>query len=257
MAQVLFADKIGTLSHSAGTITLTTSRLTIGGQQYVNSSALSRLITTDVTLVANNLYMIYAVRNAGNTELRISSNVNSVGPAGFLSWKLVGAFYATAATIPVWGSFVNIDGPPETQSEIIEDGAASLVAFVGGFASFTLTSYRWARSGKNLFVIWRLDSCVGNGVGARIPLPRGSLTSNDGGSLAVGLYSGQNGSNNAFGGTMVGLNSSDVGFSGNNLGGQSVGTRTGNEIVGTAPTTFGGNFRVFINQWSATPLKDL
>ncbi len=113
MAQVLKADKIGTLSHSSGTISLASSTLTIGGQQYTNSTSLNRLITSDVTMTANTLYMIYAVRNSGNTELRISTNFNSVGPTGFLSWKLVGAFYSNGVTGSIaFGSFITIDGTP-------------------------------------------------------------------------------------------------------------------------------------------------
>ncbi len=115
MGQKLRDDKIGLLSHSSGTITVAASTsvptyLTIGGQQYKVTTNLSRTIATDLAMVANNLYMVYAVRNSGNTELRISTNVNSVGPAGFSSWKLVGAFYANKT--PAWGTFVTIEGVP-------------------------------------------------------------------------------------------------------------------------------------------------
>ncbi len=117
MGQKLRDDKIGALSHGSGIITMSASSsipvyLTIGGQQFKLTSSIARTISTDVTLVAHNLYMIYAVRNSGNTELRISSNVNSVGPSGFASWKLVGAFYANST--PAFGVFVNITGVPET-----------------------------------------------------------------------------------------------------------------------------------------------
>jgi hypothetical protein len=108
MAQVLFQDKIGTLSHSVGILSLTGSRLTIGGQQYITTTALSRTITTDVTLTLQNLYYIYAIRNAGNTELRVSINPNSIGPSGFTSWKLVGAFYTD--TTAAFSTFVNKTG---------------------------------------------------------------------------------------------------------------------------------------------------
>lgn len=120
MAQRLVADKINTLTHSAGSITLNASAsnnawLTIGGQQYRLTSSISRAISADVTMTAAALYMIYVVRNAGVTELRISSNFNSIGPAGFLSWKLVGAFYSNGVSPTVaFGSFVNIEGVPES-----------------------------------------------------------------------------------------------------------------------------------------------
>lgn len=113
MGQRLKEDKIGTLSHSSGTISVAASILTIGGQQYV-TSALSRLISTDVTLIAATRYMVYAVISGGNPALRISTNVNSVGPAGFASWKLVGAFYSDGMSPVAFGSFVNIEGVPST-----------------------------------------------------------------------------------------------------------------------------------------------
>jgi hypothetical protein len=96
------ADKIGTMSQSAGVITMAASIgvpaiLTIGGTQYTVTSNLTRTIATDVTLTLQNLYMVYAVVSAGVATLRVSTNLNSVGPAGFTSWKLVGAFYTDAS----------------------------------------------------------------------------------------------------------------------------------------------------------------
>jgi len=113
MGQRIKEDKFGTISHSSGTISLAASILTIGGQQYV-TSALSRLISTDVTLVALTRYMVYAVISGGSPALRISTNVNSVGPAGFTGWKLVGAFYSDGMSPVAFGSFVNLEGKPGT-----------------------------------------------------------------------------------------------------------------------------------------------
>jgi hypothetical protein len=102
MGQILQADKIGTMSQSAGIVTMAASSsvpsyLTIGGQQYQITASLTRTITSDVTLTLQNLYHVYAVVSAGVVVLRISTNLNSVGPAGFTSWKLVGAFYTDTA----------------------------------------------------------------------------------------------------------------------------------------------------------------
>lgn len=113
MGQVLQSDLIGSLSHNSGIITLAASRLTIGGQQYIASS-ISRTISTDVTMVADTLYMIFAIVVSGVVQLRISANFNSTGPAGFTSWKLVGAFYADGMGSPAFGSFVNIEGVPQS-----------------------------------------------------------------------------------------------------------------------------------------------
>lgn len=122
MGQKFRDDKIGTLSHSGGNIIMSASTsnpayITIGGQQWKVTSSLSRTIATDVTMTANSLYMVYAVRNGGNIELRISSNVNSAGPSGFTSWKLIGAFYANGLVSVAFGAFIkDINSAPESES---------------------------------------------------------------------------------------------------------------------------------------------
>lgn len=118
MGAVLGLDKIGTLGHSSGIVTLNAPTgqlfnvITIGGQQY-RVGSLSRTISSDVTLSANLLYMVFAVVSGGVVLLRISSNFNSVGPVGFTAWKLVGAFYANGITGNIaFGSFITIEGVP-------------------------------------------------------------------------------------------------------------------------------------------------
>ena len=107
MGQILQKDKIGAISEAAGDITLQASVLTIGGQQYT-TGILSRTIATDVTLVANTRYQIYAVISAGVVVLRVSINENSVGPAGFNGWGLVGSFYSNGSS--AFGTFKAIKG---------------------------------------------------------------------------------------------------------------------------------------------------
>lgn len=148
MGQILLEDKIGALSHSSGVITLAASRLTIGGQQYVTSS-LNRTISTDVTMAANSLYMVYAVQSGGVVDLRVSANVNSSGPSGFTSWKLVGAFYSNGSS--ALGSFVNIEGVPKTDyilggSNTI--GSQSTFPTKGNGGAPPLDIMRWRRNGK-------------------------------------------------------------------------------------------------------------
>lgn len=123
MGQILQADTIGALSHSSGVITLQASRLTIGGQQYT-TSVLNRTIATDVTMTATTMYMIYAVVSGGVVSLRVSANVNSVGPAGFTAWKLVGAFLTSISS--AFGAFLNIEGVP--QCEEIDNGVLTIGA---------------------------------------------------------------------------------------------------------------------------------
>lgn len=93
MPQKLFEDKTGTLSHNAGVISLTSSRLSIGGQQFTGIPT----ALTIGTATAYTLYYIYAVRSAGNTILVKSINDDSIGPTGYISWKLIGSFYTNAA----------------------------------------------------------------------------------------------------------------------------------------------------------------
>lgn len=141
MGRVIGPDKIGTLTHSAGNISLAASRLTIGGQQYRNSAALAVALPA---LTANTLYFLYVVLNAGSLEMVVSENVNSVGPAGYTAWKLVGAFYSNGISASVaFGAFVNIEGTPQTSSLIESDPDWSV-------SGFTSSKTLWGRSGAFL-----------------------------------------------------------------------------------------------------------
>lgn len=92
------------LTHAAGTISAV-----FGSATY--SVALS-------SLGANSLYYLYIV--PGGT-LVFSANPNSLGPMGYTSWMLVGAFMSTGNSPVVFGSFINIDGVP-TSDAIIQAG---------------------------------------------------------------------------------------------------------------------------------------
>jgi len=89
MGQILREDEIGVLSELANAITLASSILTIGGQQYSTSSL---NVAADISS-ATTQYHIYAVLNAGNVELVTSLNDDSVGPAGYSAWKRVGSYF--------------------------------------------------------------------------------------------------------------------------------------------------------------------
>lgn len=114
MGQVLLQDKIGALSEAGGTITLQPSRLTIGGQQYT-TSALN--VAADVSS-ANTRYQIFATVTAGVVSLVVSQNENSVGPAGFNAWKLVGSYMTNGLSPISFGSFINITDTPSTVDAI-------------------------------------------------------------------------------------------------------------------------------------------
>lgn len=166
MGQKMLVDKIGILSHTTGVITLPSSVLTIGGQQYLTSS-INRTIATDVTLVANTLYMIYAVISSGSPELRISANVNSIGPVGFTGWKLVGAFYANAMSPVAFGSFINIQGAPVSLEEWNQDITTGTTGF--GTISGTI-AMRLRRNGNQLISSTFFITGTTQAVTASIPL---------------------------------------------------------------------------------------
>ena len=151
MGQILQVDKIGVLSHSAGSITLAPSILTIGGQQFTTST-LTRAITTDVTITQNQRYQIYAVQTGGVVSLKFSANENSAGPSGYTSWKLVGSFYANGISTPAFGSFVNIDSTPETEWMAFE----GIVVASSNPTKGTISSekFSWRRIGDSIQIFW-------------------------------------------------------------------------------------------------------
>ena len=128
MSQVLRADKIGQLTHSAGNITMAASisspaYLTIGGKQFTITS---NLVVALPSMAANTRYQVFAVQSGGVVSLVISQNENSVGPAGFLSWKLVGSLTSNGAVAVGFGSFLNIEGVPKT--DLINGGVLNITA---------------------------------------------------------------------------------------------------------------------------------
>lgn len=127
-------DKIGTLTQNAGTISLAASLLTIGGQQY-RTAALSRLISTDLTMTANVLYIVYAILNGSTVELRVSANMNSVGPAGFSAWCIVGAFVSGSTS--AFASFIPITGLPILNANYTSNTTVTLNANVQGHMDAT------------------------------------------------------------------------------------------------------------------------
>lgn len=145
MGRISLPDQIGQLDHDAGTITLGPSRITIGGQQYRTTSNLSLAVAS---ATANTLYMIYAILNSGSVTLVKSTNVNSIGPAGSTSWKLVGAFYSQA--VDTFGAFVNIEGAPTTSDWIVDQDFQFLGA-TSNPTTYSVIQRRWSRVGDYLY----------------------------------------------------------------------------------------------------------
>jgi hypothetical protein len=251
-------DKIVSLNHNAGFINMGAgSIVSIGGLQYTTDGVKSVLLSS-ITLTANGRFQIYAVISGGDVILVLSTNENSVGPAGYTSWKLVGSFYANSQTSIGFGGFINIKGLPS--ASVDDSGSATLVAAFVGFPAFTLTQYMWTRLGKVLKVSIRLDSVTGNASPVRIPIPRGGLGTSEV-STNLGTFAGQNGSGNAGGGSVVSLGSlsTDVSLAGpTGLSGAAISVIVGTQVVGAgAPSTVVAHFHCEISQWSNTPIEDL
>lgn len=136
MGQKLKDDKIGTLSRSTTTFTMGAALLTIGGQQYRTTTNTTYVASG---LVANRLYKVYAVRSSGNTILTASLNDNSVGPAGFTSWKLVGAFFTNSA-VQITSHIPPIDTPIDIDFSITAGNAVSLNSSVAGYVPVSSNS---------------------------------------------------------------------------------------------------------------------
>lgn len=271
MGQILQADKIGLLSHSAGSITLTASVLTVGGQQYVTSS-LSRTIATDITMVANTRYQIYAIQSGGAVSLKISANENSVGPSGSTSWKLVGSFYSNKAAS--FGTFVTIEGVPTTSTYSV--GTITVTATGSnptkgstivdvlyakriGDKFFGQYKYRQVSPGSTGSGTYKIGTEFeidlnklqsGNVGGAEATI--GSCSFTGGGAAAV--YSGNTsvlaGSPPAI--IMSGLQNGDVANAYDDFG-----STSGAALFASNDMEFSGNFQVPIVGWSETPIKDL
>jgi hypothetical protein len=175
MGQVLRQDKIGQLTHSAGNIIMAASvaspaYLTIGGRQYTVTSNLSVALPS---MTANTRYQVFAVQSGGVVSLVISQNENSVGPAGFLSWKLVGSLMANNASPVVFGSFINIKGSPTTQ--YFTDSNWSIGAVTTAPTPSTPGFFRsMARDGEFLNIQMEFWCAAGGGAGSGIyliPMP--------------------------------------------------------------------------------------
>lgn len=257
MGQILRSDKIGTLSHSSGSIIMSASPsspawLTIGGQQYKITSNLTRTISSDVTLIANTLYMIYAVRNSGNTELRISTNVNSIGPSGFIAWKLVGAFYSNGVTGSIaFGAFCTIEGVPTATQWLFTP--------TGAWTTNTTYSGQLERRGDRLVYIGYYQlSGAPNAVQqfwnmpTNLTLDTGKIPPNFG---AVGTCTAQDSGVASYMGGIQLLGSLIYPYI------QQASISTG--VTNTAPTTWGNadsgtvEVEIPVVGWTNVPLKDL
>lgn len=264
MGRILLPDQIGQLSESSGTITLGPSRLTIGGQQYRTTANLDLLVGT---ATANTLYMIYAVVSSGSVLLVKDTAVNSVGPTGYNSWKLIGAFYSQA--VDTFGSFVNIEGAPATQDWILDQDFVVTGSTVNP-TNLSTVQRRWMRIGDtlhgNIGVQFSGSSTAGTGTW-RFSTPAGFLPNSTVLSVTnnAGTFLTLSGSGYAIDNSATTSDSTrlhfmplwDIGSSTIVLAGKGL-FQLGS---GTFPWANGDrvtfNYKMPIDGWSSKPLKDL
>lgn len=231
-------EKIGTLTNLGASVQLGPSLLTIGGQQYRTTS---NLTVAYPSLTANNLYMIYAVQTAGVVSIVISQNLNSVGPTGFSSWKLVGAFYSNGLNSVAFGSFITIEGTP-TSSDIF------YTPIFTGLGVAVPIYIAWKRVGQDIKILGRVTNGTVTGGTAGVSLPA-NLTCSTATEVVCGIFGSQGSVGN---GALV-FSTTDGGL---HFG-------TGNwQVLATGTQMATGGFTSFegtlpITGWSSVPLKDL
>ena len=118
MGQVLVPEKISNLTVTGAlTLSLPASIVNIGGQQYRTTTAktLDMSVTgeggLDIgTIAADTDYYVYGILNgSGGLDVVASLATEDVGPTGFISWRLIGAFF-TDGSSQVDGVYANSPG---------------------------------------------------------------------------------------------------------------------------------------------------
>lgn len=237
--------KVTSLTQSAGTIS-----------SNVNGVALTVPVGS---LTANNTYMIYFVIGTG---LVVSTNVNSVGPAGATQWTLIGAFQATNAA--AFGSFVNITGAPKTDTLVFSPSVGA------GFGTPTNNNLSYWRDGDRLrglgfFTVGTVAAAVGSiGIPTNLVLDTTKLTQSANTTAAAGQKVGgyfENAASNGMGCivTAPGTSTTLI-YAGSNFGAPSTVLIPSSSVSGNVASSgiaFSYDFDIPIVGWSRTPLVDL
>lgn len=169
MGQILAPDNLPDLViASTTTITMATSylgrstRITVGGQQYLYSSVITlNFATTGINgldtgaIAANSLYYIYAITASGVPGLIASLAAPGTGPTGFTSWKEVGRCrtLSSAATL---AQITNRIGGASSLSLAGSESSAIYVPVLGAGITASVNSARWKRSIETIEVIGSL-----------------------------------------------------------------------------------------------------
>lgn len=242
MAQKLYEDKIGTLSESGGTISLAPSRLTIGGQQYVTQG-----LTVAATVAsANTRYQIYAVLSGGVPILVVSSNENSVGPASYVAWKLVGSYYTNGLSSVGFGSFVSIEGAPVS-------GSIEFLITGQNFGTITDQGSNYYRQGSKMYVETRFGTGTHVAAPAQINIPGTRTIKKPIGQQVCGYGASQGGSIYSF--PILATANSYFLFGQGESGGGQLSTVNASQWSNANILSF--TAEVEIAGWDNTPIKDL
>ena len=256
MGSILQPDRIGNLTQGGSNVSLGPSVLTIGGRQFVTTSTISATLPA---LSAHTRYQIFAVVNAGTVELRISTDENSVGPSGFLAWKLVGAFYVDDQATPVFSQFMNIAGSPPSVRDVLWDADfAGMDSVISVTASYSIDSNG----------IFKGSATVAPGTpnsdGAAIILPSGFLITTASSNGPIGRTAGQWGRNQSSGSasgmsTVTAGNRDRVFFAGASaVGGENdIQVFPGTSAYITANRQHLNDFEVSLEGWPTRPIEDL
>lgn len=138
------------LTESGGIITLM-----FNGQTYTVSPSYT---------AHNQLTYLYFVPSQGVIE---SINPNSIGPVGYSSWILVGAFYTNGLNPIGFGSFVSIEGEPTT--DFWDAGTTEVYNVFGavdGAVSTAAATDRWLMNRQGKFLTYHWDYYTTSAVGA-------------------------------------------------------------------------------------------
>lgn len=226
-----------TLTQTSGVITATW-----GTQSYT---------LTVGSVTASSTQFIYLGTISGTTALSQSVSVPSVYLAANPQSMLIGAYWAD--TSGAFGAFLNINGPPKSQSIVAYAPTAG-----NGLGTLVNANFNLSRDGKYLIGDYRFTTGTVSAANAQIPLPT-NLTMDTAVLAQTSYLLGFCLNNSAVQFTnMVALPSTST----SNLYFNGSVSLSNTPVLGNAsPFASGqvetGNFRVPISTWTAQPLKDL
>lgn len=143
------------LTHSAGDITAV-----FGSNSF--------MVEVSTLLSTNTLHFLYIRDTGAGAELLVETDVPSVYQATHSDAILVGAFYTWGQAGPTeFGSFININGVPQTEIEI------NFTPGILGAGTVTINGFTWKRNGRFSKVWGVFTAGTPTGVALEISTPIG------------------------------------------------------------------------------------